>query len=77
MRFKRPLEEYKYPYFGYVLTLFNKYSEGVLPYPGALANQPAQIIEIFNTLESLDVEFKQKEMEKQQAQNRKQSSGRR
>jgi len=67
MKFSNPLEEYQYPLFGYVMTVYKKYSEGVLPYPGALADQPSKIIEIFNTIESVELEFKEKEAEDQKA----------
>lgn len=67
VRFTAPLENFTYPLFAYVLTLYKRYSElGVLPFSGAMADQPAQIIEIFNTLESVELEIKQQESKKQQ-----------
>lgn len=68
IKFSRPLEEFKTPMFGFLLTLYRRYSDGVLPYPGALANQPSKIIEIFNTLESVELEFREKEVAEQQTQ---------
>jgi len=76
IKFTRPLEEFTYPLFGYIMTLYRKYTDGVLPFQGPLADQPAQIIEVFNTLESVEMEFKKAEMEEQDRQNRK-KSGRR
>jgi hypothetical protein len=59
--FKNPIENYNYPQFGYVYTLFKKYSEqGVLPFQGSMADQPAQVIEIFNTLDGIESELKEK-----------------
>ena len=61
IKFGRPIEEFEYTKLGYVLTLYRAYSKtGVLPFSGNLADQPAQIIEIFNTLESLDLEVQQR-----------------
>ena len=66
IKFTRPLDDFKYPFFGYLLTLYNRYSDGILPFTGGLADQPAQIVELFNTLESLELEFKQQEAEAQE-----------
>lgn len=64
--FERQLDEYQYPLFGYALSLYRKYADGILPFPGSLADQPAQIIEIFNTLESVELEFRQKDIDEQE-----------
>ncbi len=59
--FKDQIENYMYPEFGYVYTLFKQYSEnGVLPFTGPLADQPAQIIQVFNTLDGMELEQKEK-----------------
>ena len=67
--FKAPIEEFTYPQFGYVYTLYKKYSDtGVLPFKGPLADQPAQIVEIFNTLDGIETEFKEKARKEAEAQ---------
>jgi len=59
--FKKPLEEFEYLPFGYVYSLYRKYSDhGVLPFEGPLANQPAQIMEVFNTLDGIESEYQEK-----------------
>lgn len=78
VKFKAPLENFDFPNFGYVFTLYKKYAEsGILPFPGALADQPSQIIEVFNTLESLELEVKQREYDKQQRDMKRKSRGKR
>lgn len=52
--FKTDLNKFEYPLFNSVMTLFHKYDNfGTLPFSGCHADQPAQIMEIFNILESL------------------------
>lgn len=46
----------KYPYFSYIITLFNQYKNGTLPFTGSLVEQPAKIIEIFDVLYQLQYE---------------------
>lgn len=78
VKFSVPLEEFDFPNFGYVFTLYKKYADsGILPYPGALADQPSQMIEFFNTIESLELEIKQREMDKQQKEMKRKSRGKR
>ena len=72
IKFMKPIEEFDYPQFGYVFTLYRKYADsGILPFQGALADQPAQMIELFNTIESIELEYKQRQESKQKAQARK------
>ena len=57
LHFKVRSERFDYPLFNYVISLFNQYHKnGVLPYSGPLADQPAKIIEIFEVLEQLQYE---------------------
>jgi hypothetical protein len=65
IKFNRPIEEFIYPQMSYILTLFRNYEKGQPPFPGAISEQPAQIMEIFNTLESLDLENKQRQLAKE------------
>jgi hypothetical protein len=56
-----------YPYFNYVITLYFAYkNNGILPFDGCLADQPAKIIEIFNTLDALTGEAQQKAAKEQE-----------
>lgn len=64
--FKAPLEDFNYNPFSYVYTLFLQYKQGTLPFPGSTSEQPAQIIEIFNTLDSLEMETKERQMKEEQ-----------
>lgn len=50
----------KYPYFSYVLGMFDGYNKGILPFDGSFADQPAKIIEIFNVLHQLSMEAEHK-----------------
>lgn len=42
---------------GFVLTLFDAYQKGAMPYPGPPADQPAKVMEIFNILTALKTEY--------------------
>lgn len=56
LRYDRHLSNYKFPYINYALTAFQNYERGVLPYPGSLSEQPAQIIEILQVIGSIRAE---------------------
>lgn len=57
LQFEAPLENFKYTTLGYALTLYYQFKDhGTMPFIGTLSDQPAQIIEIFNTLASLERE---------------------
>lgn len=64
--FKAPLEDFNYNPFSYVYTLYLQYKLGTLPFPGSASEQPAQIIEIFNTLDALESETKERQMKEQE-----------
>lgn len=53
LRFTRPFEYLKFQSFGYVLTLYDNYKRGCLPFPGTVSEQPAKIIEIFSIIQKL------------------------
>jgi hypothetical protein len=59
----------KYPLFGYVSTLYLNYKKGTLPYQGSLSEQPAKVIEIFNTLDQLAQEAQVREQKKKEKDN--------
>lgn len=49
--------------FSYYYGLYNKYSQnGLLPYPGSVAEQPAKVIEIFDVLDALHAETQEQQM---------------
>lgn len=74
VKFKAPLEEFEFANFGYLFTIYRKFADsGILPFPGSLADQPSQIMELFNTLESLELEVKQKEFNKQKTELKRKS----
>ena len=56
--FEEPFERFPCANMGYVLQLFSQYETGNLPFPGSVSEQPAQIIEVFNTLSALKAEAK-------------------
>lgn len=60
-----------YPYFTYIITLFNQYKLGVLPFNGCLVDQPAKIIEIFDLLYQLQFEHEDKTRKKLEKENNK------
>jgi hypothetical protein len=64
LRFKRHLSNFKYPLFGYVITLFQNYERGVMPFEGSVSEQPAQLMDIFSLLEALKAEQETKLKEK-------------
>lgn len=57
LRFTVPLINFKYERMHYVLILFENYERGILPYPGSVSEQPAQIMEILSLLKTLKQEF--------------------
>lgn len=56
LRFTKPTEHLKFDLINYVLTLFEIYEKGSLPFPGSASEQPAQIMEIFFLLNQLKSE---------------------
>lgn len=72
VHFKKGIEDISIEYFNYVMTLYDTYrSHGVMPYPGSLSDQPAKIIEIFNTLEQLTIEREQRQLDEQQREQKR------
>lgn len=62
--FTVPLHKFKYENLGYVLTLFENYERGQLPFPGSVSEQPAQIMDILNIIQNLKLE-QQKKVDKE------------
>ncbi len=63
LRFTKPFDHFKYDLIGYVLTLFENYERGSLPFAGSVSEQPAQIMDIFSVLQQLKHEVKSKSQE--------------
>jgi hypothetical protein len=53
LRFTKPFDHLSFEPFSYVLTLFENYSRGCLPFPGSVSEQPAQIMEFFSVIETI------------------------
>ena len=63
---------FQHPDFNFLITLFGEYNKyGTLPFPGALADQPAYIMEVFQILKSLKLEKDAEDAAKQEKQNRR------
>ena len=56
LKFTRPLNNFKTDFIHYPWTLFENYERGLLPFPGSVSDQPAQIMEIFGVFKALKVE---------------------
>lgn len=80
LRLQGNLARFEYPYFNFVMALFDKYNRfGVLPYPGSMADQPAKILEIFDLLAQLQYEAEEearKEHERKAKQDGRRSNKR-
>lgn len=67
LHFKRSLDDFDYPYFDYLFTLFNQYHKhGTMPFLGNHAGQPAKILEIFELFEQLDNERQEKQRKEEE-----------
>lgn len=53
LKFTKPFGHLKFGPMSYVLTLFENYERGCLPFPGVISEQPAQIMEVFSVLSAL------------------------
>lgn len=60
LQFTTDLEEFEYPYLGYVLTMHEQWERGTLPFEGPLSDQPSKIVEIMNLISNLKIERKEK-----------------
>lgn len=55
------LERFEYPAFNYAMTLYDQYDRnGILPFEGVHSDQPAQVLEVFDLLQSLKLEQEEK-----------------
>jgi hypothetical protein len=55
--FSKPLVKFKYSLMSYLLILLENYERGNLPYPGAVSEQPAQVMEIIGLLQAIKSNF--------------------
>lgn len=72
LRFTKHLSKFKYPLFGYALVLFENYERGQLPFEGSVADQPAQVMELFALLQNLRNERELSLIKKQEQHGRHQ-----
>ncbi len=64
IQFNKPFSHLKFALMSYILTLFENYERGCLPYPGSVSEQPALIMECFSVLQVLKQEMEVKISEK-------------
>jgi hypothetical protein len=71
LQFLKPFDHLRFEPIGYVLTLYENYERGRLPFPGSVSEQPAQVMEIFSVLRQLkhEAEIKLRETSKQNGRN--------
>lgn len=65
LTYTRCLCKFKSPSFGYYMTLYRSFVNGILPFEGAATDQPASIMEIFNLIATLEAEKQEYEYSKQ------------
>ena len=67
IEFTDHIENYKHPAFDQIMSLYSPYREhGLLPFPGSVSEQPAQVMDFFSVLDSLIHEREEKERQRQQ-----------
>ena len=66
IRIKSDFSKVQYPHFHYLMNLFQMYEKGCLPFPGTVSEQPAQIIEMFNIVQLLELERHNRRAKEQQ-----------
>lgn len=72
LEFTIPLDNFRSDIMNYALTLFQNYERGLLPFPGSVSEQPAQIMEIFSVLTALKLEQEEKQRKKLESNERRQ-----
>lgn len=73
LEFSKDFKEYpEYEHFNFVMMASHVYNKsGTLPFPGSLSEQPAQMMEILETLFELDAEREEDAMRKAEADRKK------
>ena len=69
--FTSDLSNFNCEKFNYYFLLFQNYERGNLPFEGTIADQPAQVIEIFNTFQMLRAEQEEKTRKQIERQNKR------
>lgn len=72
LKFTKHLSHFKYPLFGYALLLFENYEKGLLPFEGSVAEQPAQVMDLFGLIQNLKAEQQTKQIERAKRNGRQQ-----
>ena len=72
LRFTKHLSNFKYPLFGYALSLFENYEKGLLPFEGPVADQPAQVMDLFGLIQNIKAEQQTKQLERAKRNGRQQ-----
>lgn len=72
LRFTRPFDHLKFEPLGYVLTLYENYERGCLPFEGCVSEQPAQIMEVFSIIKQLKYEAEKRVTEEYSSRGRNQ-----
>lgn len=67
LKFTAPLIRFKYPLLGYTLTLLKNYEKGNLPFPGAISEQPAQVMDILSLLQLVNLDFQNRIQKKNES----------
>ena len=62
---------YLHPSFNTFLFLFKNYEKGILPFKGALGEQPAYIIDVFSMLENLKNDKLDQDRQREEKRNNK------
>lgn len=65
----------KHPFFSYFINLFMSFQKGILPFEGALVDQPAKIIEVFDVLQQLRYESEEAMRKTLEKENKKRGKG--
>jgi hypothetical protein len=71
LEFNKDYKDYpSYGHFNFVMMASHVYNKsGTLPFPGSLSDQPAQMVEILETIFELDAEREQDARRKSQQEN--------
>lgn len=69
------IKRFEYPYFGFILSAFQQFENGTLPFNGSYSDQPSQILEIFEVLTQLKFETEEKNRKELEREQRKLRNG--
>lgn len=66
VRYHKCLCGYRNPSISFYLDIEDKFSKGMLPFPGSYLEQPAKVVEIINKITSLKFDKRERDYKKQQ-----------